>query len=217
LVPFLVRLIWKMPITRVQELLSDSDFVHDLETRVDEITRQLECQNRWKIVILFCDAMQIDAETLSRAAQRAFGDSFAVIDREIDPVDASFLPSERSDPVVTGIPPVMVCYWPPHLFGVYVVSSQYPDLVDDQNTEGDGIRHESINNHRACVEVEVLPYLDNMQPTENGYAYSGKLAAELMNDQCVGVYLPECDRFLPMSAELPSDLRSSDPASTLDL
>ncbi len=214
LTPFLLWQVWTIRITRVQEILNDPDFERKVQQRMEE----LECQQQWNIVLLFRRPITLDAVGLARIAGRAFGVSFQVVDRYIDPVDAAFLPSEYSDPVVVGTPPVLICYCPPHLLGVYVVAEQHPELCDDDDLGTyDAADRQTIEEHRACVELEVLPYVGGSDPVDDGYAVSGRLAAEMVVRGCVGVLFAERKRFLTASAELRDALRSPSPAAALDL
>lgn len=206
--PALLWYLWRLPITRVQELLSDPDFLIQARRRAAERRRNREPRNQWKIAVLYRKAVQLDAERLSRIAERAFGKPFAVMNRAIEPMDAVFLPSERSDPVVGGIAPTLLCYNPPQLLGVYVFSD--PPEKDPALS----VSRDSIS---AYVEVVVLPHVDSEDHVENGYAWTGKLAAELIDDGCISVSLPEAKRVFPVSAKLQEALRSPDPAAALDL
>jgi hypothetical protein len=206
--PALAWYLWRLPITRVQELLSDPDFLIQARRRAAERRRNREPRNQWKIGVLFRDAVQLDAERLSRIAERAFGKPFAVMNRAIEPMDAVFLPSERSDPVVGGIAPTLLCYNPPQLLGVYVVSDP------PAKTPGPAASSDSIS---AYVEVVVLPHVDSEDHVENGHAWTGKLAAELIDEGCISVSLPEAKRVFPVSAKLREALRSPDPAAALGL
>jgi len=219
--PFFLWYLWKLPITKAQE--DRSAFATQLSERAEKLRRNLDSLERWKIAVLFRQPIELNAERLSRIARRAFGDSFAVVDEEIQPVDALFLPSEHCDPVVAGISPVLICYRPPHLLAIYAIPHKHPNLSDDRNGHN-GAAREVIDEHRAYVELEVLPYvelevlpyIDNIDPVENGYTISGRLAAELINDQCAGIYFPEPGRVVAMFPGLPDALRSPNPTSALD-
>ena len=208
---------WRLPITRVQTLLADPEFMKRLREKMDEIRPRVESQERWAVVLLFRQAIALDALRLSQVASRAFGKHFDLIDRYVDPVDATFLRrEERRDPVVAGAAPNLVCYCPPHLLHVWVAPAPYPPLF----TEGKGFdrpTRELIAEHRACIGIEISPRADIVEPVENGYAWSGKLAAELMDDSCVAICFPRYNRVIPISRTLQDALRDSDPGSALRL
>lgn len=193
--------LWQLPITRLQELAKDAEFHRELDRRVEELSRKLESQDSSQIVLLLRDRVKVDAAELARRAERAFGLSFSVVAKAIDPVDASFLPVESSGPVVSGVGPVWVCYSPPHLIGVYA-HGEPPDL----DAIAEGAREESNASHQS-LEFELLPTTDSIENFEHGYAVTGKLAAEFMDVDCLGVYLPHDARRLRPSPELREELR----------
>lgn len=186
---------WQLPLTELQRMARDPQYA------MKQIEHRLESFNTWKLVLLLDKAPAIDVHALAEMAQQAFGHPFDVIDQEIDPTDSYFLPSEQNGPVVTGIAPIFVCYQPPHLLNVCVVPSSHPELATE-DWESDSAEFQAVASHCAVVEIEILPSFGNLEPVNDGFAVTGKLAAAMIEANCLGLYAPGPNRIIAMSSKL---------------
>lgn len=194
----------------MDQLVNDPDAIN----RIRENAAQEAIQT--KIVLQFRSAIAVDIQSIAQSSGQAFGCTFDVSDEELDPLDAAFLPCERSDPVVTGKLPALICYNPPYLIALYVISPQ-PDEVATSPNEIDGTAEDSSDSYEACIEIELLPYVGNESIVEAGYSVIGKLAAELITDNCVGVYFPTEDHTYLPSVELTEAMRNAILGKPIDL
>lgn len=212
---FVVWYLWHLPITTVQSLLSDPKFMTAIRERMTERLPELEARPTYQIALLLNRPLEFVAADLAGCAQRAFGKEFAVIERTIDPVDAACIPREHANPLVSGCPPILVCYNPPHLLEIYVSAIPFRDFSGDDVGLG-RVSRDCLPDHSAFVLIEMLPLSTRHGPEANGFAQTGRLAAELLTDRCVGIYLPERRTSIPMSAQLPGILRGPDPFAADD-
>ncbi len=193
-----------MPITLQQEhaaIWRNPAVIEHLE----KIGREVSEQNSAKVSIVFRSAVTMDVARLAELAAQAFGVTFGEIEEAIEPLDAAFLPMERTGPVVGGSPPVFICSCPPHLLGVYVISD---DSSDSEFSE-DGLTSE----HRALVEIERLPQIGESASSEDPYLPVCRLAAELLDENVVGIRIDEGTRFIEMPSDLAAIFRGPDPTS----
>jgi hypothetical protein len=210
--------IWQLrflPITQVQKMLNDPEIMAQLMDAKEHALEEFASYKHWKIDILFRSAPQIDINKLAQIVEKVFDLQFAVKPGILDPVDASFLPAEHPSPFVAGEPPILLCYNPPALLSLYEIRGEYPTELFDKNSLPYSLK-ELASNHHAWIEIEILPYVGNSTPVDNGYVFSGKIAGELMDENVVAVLLPDRKQWFPYSVELRDALINSDPCQALD-
>lgn len=230
---FMLQTFWTMPITRMQQLLADPDFIKSVRETSAELERELEGYQCPRIVVLLREPVPLDAGRLAELAQQAYGHTFEIIPGEHEPVDAAFLPEEHPGPFVAGEPPTLLCFSPPCYLSVFPVDDIHPSACTLRRREngepapyGDGSPEAELLDddgwvpafgHRAAIEIGLLPTLGNLQPEDPDYAHIAKLVAELIDARCLGLCFPGTDNLIPVSAQVVEALRSDNPAAALQL
>lgn len=70
--------------------------------------------------------------------------------------------------------------------------------------------------HRAFLTIDLLnPKRPTRSQKESCYQQMARLAAELVDDNCMGVYVPEIGLMRPYDGQLTEDLRSDRPLRAL--
>ena len=70
--------------------------------------------------------------------------------------------------------------------------------------------------HKAFLTIDLLnPKRPTREEKERCYRQMGRLAAELVDDNCMGVYVPETGHMRPFDGELTAALRSDQPLKAL--
>jgi hypothetical protein len=170
---------------RLKRMPAQSAFQRYLE---ESRTRLLKL-NRWQVQVTPCGGNPLTPEELARMAASAFGQPFVVREGDLDAIDAAFLPDETDGAQVAGEGPHFYVALAPNLFEVL-------DL--------------DLSNGRTRT-FEYTPSAGNIEELENGFRWTGKLAAESIDHGPVSVKLSG-DRFPPIDAEKAiAALRAADP------
>jgi hypothetical protein len=208
---------WQLPITHVQEIVSDPELVASLRARAKEMMPKIRALPKWEVVLLFESMEHLDAPTLGAVAKRAFGHPFQILDKELDPTEGAFLPSEHDEPVVAGRLPNLLCYEPPHLLGVFPIDCRYAhDWNGDEPAYRDKLHHPKLPPHNAFFAVVLLPHASQIEPVENGYRWTCRLAASLASTRSLSVYLPDKQEVFQLTPAIQSALASDDPLQSLE-
>jgi hypothetical protein len=208
--------LWFLPITRVQAMLSDPEVMAKLMSAKDHALEEFASYKHWKIVVFFRSTPAIDINSFAKTVEKIFKVQFVTKSGTLDPVDASFLPGTHPSPFVAGEPPILLCFNPPVYFGFYEYPEKFPMKSLDVVKPLSNSFQQLLSNHTAWIEIEILPYFGNSISVDNGYAFTGKIAAELLNENAIAVLLPDHNQFYPSSVELKELLASADPATALD-
>jgi hypothetical protein len=69
--------------------------------------------------------------------------------------------------------------------------------------------------YNSWIEIGILPYVGNTTAVDGGYAYTGKIASELLNENVLAVLIPDLKQLFPYSIELKNALANPDPCIAL--
>jgi hypothetical protein len=209
--------IWKLPITRVQEIVSDPEVVAEIWKRAEEFKPKLRALPKWEVILLQQSPEILGAPKLAVSAEAAFGHKVRVLDEEISPLDGAFLPSEYDEPLVAGKLPILLCVEPPHLLGVFSFPGSYVG-----NWAGGGMfeqadtRDLALPAHDAFTAIVLLPSIERLEPVENGCRWTCRLAASLAGTSTVAIFLPDKRKVIAFSPAVQSALLVDDPYQAMD-
>jgi len=143
----------------------------------------------------------LDADTVRRMAEQTLG--------------VDFPPGEGADRFVMGEPPSMMVKLDHHMLLVNCVPAPY---VDNPERVSEGIEElrlrKAFREHEAWISADLFGEYEGAA-LEEGYRIIGKLAAAMAGTDCLALYMPRTDRFLPYDPELLDALRSDDPLAAL--
>ncbi len=204
-IPFGFWTFLKMPITGVQAVMAAVSFdVDGFNRRVQKRVEDLESRKSWQIELAFHNQLQMTSDVVASAIARVTKLKFTVLDREIDPVDAAFLPEEHPEPTVAGQSPVFVCSLPPDLFSIYFL-----------NRDASGPLDETPKKPHSWLKIELLPQISRREATDDGYQKTGQIASAFISAGCLHVTLPEAGLCVTNKDGLRTALLSEDPHSAL--
>ena len=204
-IPFGFWTILKMPITGVQAVMAAVAFDADgFNRRVQKRVEDLESRKSWQIELAFANQLQMTSDVVASAIARVTKLKFTVLDQEIDPVDAAFLPEEHPEPTVAGQSPVFVCSLPPDLFSIYFL-----------NRDASGPLDETPKKPHSWLKIELLPQISRREATDDGYQKTGQIASAFISAGCLHVTLPEDSLCVTNRDGLRTALLSEDPHSAL--
>lgn len=154
------------------------------------------------IVLLLKEPKKLDLQTVRQMVLRAWGISLGQ-DREANEWIAEVGPS----------------FGMKTRFGTYALHVAPHPYVDDQDNAADEILDlrlaNIIRDHKAWYAVDLMEFGDRIPAPEQAYPYIGQLLAELVDDNCLGVYCPETQRLNPNTPELVEKLRGPNPLADL--
>ncbi len=151
-------------------------------------------------VLLRSSPRMLDSETLERAVNRALGVDFSNKD-ENDP-EAAF---------VIGHPPVMVVKLPEAMLLVNCVPAPYVDRPEKIAQQIPDLRmRKAVSDHVAWMSVDWMGDKDE-ESLRGGYRTIGKIAAELVDGDCIAVYSTSTNQLIPIEPEVLEGLRGDEP------
>ena len=157
------------------------------------------------LVFLRNEPRILDSETLERVVERALGVDFSSKDEE--DTDACF---------VAGFPPILMVKLPDAMVLVNCVPAPYvpnPEKLANQIKE---LRmRKAVAEHKAWMSVDWMGDKDP-ESLKSGYRTIGKIAAELVDDDCVALYSTSSNQLIPIDDEVIEGLRSEDPLAMFD-
>jgi hypothetical protein len=143
------------------------------------------------IVLLLRKAHYFNKEELCAAAERAWG--------------MSFEDSPRSRHFVLPMGHVILMKAGPHVLTFFTAPKSYFEDPERDSKRFPGIRQQRAwAEHRAWAAVD---YLKGGIDLELEYSVLAKIVAELLDPNCVGVYVPAENSFLPNDASLYGELQ----------
>lgn len=158
------------------------------------------------IVGLLREPVSWDTAVLARVASRAWNVDLG--DGSSEGEDGFVASSEISHFVMCRGQMVLVnCLPTPYCEDVQAVAAEIPDLR---------IRSLFLE-HKAWFSCDAMELHGRSSPTEvqQWYRWLGRLFAELLDDNCLLVYLPEVGRSFPVNESTEAALRSADPLAAL--
>jgi hypothetical protein len=209
--------LWQLPITRVQEIVSDPVLVAEIRRRAEKLKPRLRALPKWEVILLERVPDRLGAAALAESASRAFGHTFRILDKEISPLDAAFLPTEHDEPIVAGKLPILLCVEPPHLLGVFSFPGSYIS-----EWAGGGLFEQArlddlvLPPHNAFVAIAMLPSVNQMDAVENGSRWTCRLAQALMGASTVAVILPDERKVVADSPGVRSALLAGNPYAAIE-
>jgi hypothetical protein len=160
--------------------------------------RMRSTQNKYdgppSIVILQRKPHFYDAKELQTAAEKAWG--------------VSFDGGENSKHFVVQEKTVILMKAGPHMISFFQQSRPYGDQGDPKN-DVDWLPQES--QRRAWAEhagFTAVDYINKDADAELGYAVISKLAAEMLDDNCTGIFMPREGSLSPNNESLYHDLQT---------
>lgn len=154
------------------------------------------------IVLLLKEPRRLELETVRQAVLRAWGISLGQ-DQEANEWIAEVGPS----------------FGLKTRFGIYALHVAPQPYVDDQEETAEDMVDQRlahiIRTHKAWYAVDLMEVGENSPAPEKAYPYIGQLLAELVDDNCLGVYCPETQRLNPNTPELLEKLRGPHPLEDL--
>lgn len=152
------------------------------------------------LVLMLRDPRDIDAHEVRRAATKAFGVRIgSTMDEENFVVQHT---PEATPVMVNGLPMGFLC-----------VKTRYAE-VDTNNMDPRLAR--VLDEHQAWIAVDaadrIPPHLKPM-----AYQHMGRLLAEFVDDNVLGIYSTETDRLMWNTPDLKDKLRSEDPLSAVQM
>ena len=142
------------------------------------------------IVLLLREPHVYNREELSLAAQKAWGVPF-----ETEPSDGNF---------VMGSGPQIIMKAGRHFLTFPSAAQPYSDDPQQISEQLPRSQLRLWSRHRAWV---ALDYMEGGKDRTREYGVLARLAAEMLTDNCVGIFLPETGDFLPNDASLEPALR----------
>jgi len=129
------------------------------------------------VVLLLRNPLPIAKEMLEQAVNRAW------------PTDSE---EKEADKFVVMKPPVIFVKSDGHLFNIVCQSSPYIQAPEEFARQFNDLRiKEAIMGHKAWLSVDYIVSSKPAEPNiDKQYAQAAKLAAELVNEECLGVCLP---------------------------
>ncbi|MCL6504377.1 MAG: DUF2314 domain-containing protein [Pirellulales bacterium] len=158
------------------------------------------------IVGLLREPMSWDAAVLARAASRAF---------EADLGDGN---SEGEDGFVAGAGVGTIVKCRDRWIVVNCFPQPYTDDVEQAAEDIDDVRIRTLfRQHTAWFSCDALNVEGRLSVAEltEWYRWLGRLFAELLDDNCLLVFLPEGDYVFPVNEDTEAALRSADPLAAL--
>jgi hypothetical protein len=125
-----------------------------------------------------------------------------------NPTEAALLPLGRQKPAVAGIEAPYVCFEPPFLISIHKMRGVHPGAASVANEVRQKI---ALQETHWSLVLELLPSQSVTGPPDDGYRWTGKLAAALMGDDCWGTLFLDDDILKLRSPELIDALRSDHP------
>ena len=126
-----------------------------------------------------------------------------------NPTEAALLSWEHPRPTVAGIGGPFVCFKPPYTITIHKVRGVHPRAAMAATGVDDAF---ALREARRSLLLELLPTTPHTPPPEDGYQWTGKLAAALLGDDCCGVLFLDDGLLRPPSAGLIQVLRSERPS-----
>ncbi len=165
------------------------------------------------IVLLLREPLYLDASVLARLAGQAFGLEFRAVAGEDAPPEDQ--PGDRWG-IVGGDAPHFMVFCSEAALAVHVLGEPYAGDPDESARSITDLRtRKAVEQHRAWVSVDLIHSLDGDDSESTAYRRCGRLAAELYDDNCVAVYLPQFNEVFAVESGTDVKLRSDDPAGEL--
>ena len=157
------------------------------------------------IVLLRSSPKFLDTETLESVVSRALGVDFSNKD-ENDP-NASF---------VVGFPPMLTVKLPEAFLLVNCMPAPYVDKPEKIAKQITDLRlRKAVSEHTAWLSVDWMGDRDE-ESLGKGYPILGKIAAELIDDECVALYSTSTNQLIPVHEDVLEGLRGENPLELFD-
>ena len=102
------------------------------------------------------------------------------------------------------------------MFIVHYFDQPYFDNSEEVAAQSRNMRlSHAVENHRAWFSVDLMTGSDDPDRLAEDFADVGRLFAEIVDDDCLGIVLPALDQLLPWEPEFGDALRSGDPLSAM--
>ena len=165
------------------------------------------------IVLLLKEPQFVDAAVLARLAGRAFDCEFRATHGEDAAPEGE--PEERWG-IIGGDAPHFLVFFSEAALAVHVFDEPYAgDPAETSKSIADQRTRAAVEQHRAWLSVDLLNSLDGDDSDEATYRRCGRLAAELYDENCVALYLPQFNEVFAAESGTEGKLRSDDPAAEL--
>lgn len=158
------------------------------------------------IVLLRSTPLYLDSAILARAASRAFGADCDEMELESDP-------DFTKDLFVGGQMPVFLCYRAPHALAVHSIDEPLEDHESIAASIGEPRARKAVESHKAWVSITSMD--DAPADPAAVYRACGRLAAELYDDECLGIVLPQFTAVYSVEPGTEEKLRSDDPVAAI--
>lgn len=158
------------------------------------------------IVLLRSTPLYLDSAILTRAASRAFG-------AECSDMGDDGEAESSGDLFVGGNMPVFLCFCRPHSLAVHSID----EPLDDHESVAASIREprarKAVEAHKAWIAITSMD--DTPDDPAAVYRACGRLAAELYDEECLGVLLPQFTAVYSVEPGTEAKLRSDDPVAAI--
>ena len=168
--------------------------------RIKRLFSRKEDEPIHAFVLLRSTARMLDSESLERVVSRALGIDFSNKD-ENDP-EAAF---------VVGHPPILMVKLPEAMLLVNCMPAPYVDRPEKIAQQIPELRmRKAVAEHTAWMSVDWMGEKDE-ESLRRGYPMIGKIAAELIDEDCIAVFSTSTNQLIPIEPEVLEGLRSDDP------
>jgi uncharacterized protein YegJ (DUF2314 family) len=166
------------------------------------------------LVLLLRRPRHLDASTLARYCETAWGGKFEVV---TEPESSGGIPSSASAPredtgqFVTGKPPVLIAAAARRLHLVHCSDRPYfedPAAISDK--AGEARLRKVLEENRGWLAVDLVQREEESIQAEEHYPRLARLVAELAGPDCQAIYQPSEGRFNHWDDELEAKLRQGD-------
>lgn len=158
------------------------------------------------IVLLRSTPLFLDSAILARAASRAFG-------ADCDEMEMERGPDFTKDLFVGGQMPVFLCFCRPHSLAVHSIDEPLEDHRSIAASIHEPRARKAVETHKAWVAITSME--DAPDDPAAVYRACGRLAAELFDEECLGIVLPQFTAVYAAEPGTEGKLRSDDPVAAI--
>lgn len=186
---------------------------NDGETEVGE-TEEGETEEKMiSLVQLLREPRYLDAQILAGLASRAWG---RAVTASVEGQDKN-RPMAEGDPCVLGESPNFIVVCDGLFFSILNVAGPYvPDVQSAANSTSNLRIRQPLVEHRAWLSIDVIGGDHDPESLVKAYRYIGKLHAEMIDENCLAIFLPDRSRLYPMEPGMEAKLRADDPLAALE-
>lgn len=165
------------------------------------------------LVQLLREPRYLDAQILASLASRAWDRAVTASVEEQD----NNRPMAKGDPCVIGESPNFIVMCDGLFLSILNVAAPYvPDVQAAANSTNNLRIRQPLIEHRAWLSIDVLGGEHDPESLARAYRYIGKLQAELIDENCLAIFLPDRSRLYPMEPGMEAKLRADDPLAALE-